>query len=93
MQLRLAGNSAARSGDLEEAEEKYTRALALNVKDTLHLLYSNRSGVRLRKGDLEGALFDAECAILYAPLDYATVQISLMPPFMTLESLGSHAPH
>ena len=38
-----------------------------------HLLYSNRSGVRLQVGNLEGALSDALAAIEHAPLDYTTV--------------------
>ena len=69
----MRGNAAARQGDFADAENRYTAALELNVMENRHLLYSNRSGVRLQVGNLEGALSDALAAIEHAPLDYTTV--------------------
>jgi len=77
-QLRLAGNSAARTGDLSLAEEKYTEALELKADGSLHLLFSNRSGVRLRMGDVRGALSDALVAIQHSPLGYTTGYLRLI---------------
>jgi len=77
-QLRIAGNSAARSGDLSFAEEKYTEAIEMDVDGSLHLLFSNRSGVRARMDDLRGALSDALLAIQHSPSSYTTSYLRLI---------------
>lgn len=69
----MAGNEAARVKDFAVAEARYTKALGMKVEGMDHLLYANRSGVRLRAGNVEGALSDALEAIRHSPLDFTTV--------------------
>lgn len=76
-QLRLEGNNKARNGQLRQAEDIYTQAIQLDVKETLHLLYSNRSGVRLTIGNKDGALDDALFAIECSPDNFTTVILNL----------------
>ncbi|KAL2635601.1 hypothetical protein R1flu_007080 [Riccia fluitans] len=61
------GNKSFQQGDHEQAELYYSEAIELNPSGGLHFLYSNRSAVRLARGDVEGALDDAEQAIRILP--------------------------
>lgn len=83
-QLRIAGNLEARSGNLAEAEKLYTEALALHVEGTVHLILANRSGVRLSRGDLTGALADADAAAQVAPPGFTTAYVRQVLPLPLL---------
>lgn len=74
-ELRLAGNAAARSGDLLRAVELYTQALDLGAPSGRHLLLSNRSGALLALGDAPGALRDADAAVAGAPASFTTAAV------------------
>ncbi|CAD7703544.1 unnamed protein product [Ostreobium quekettii] len=80
-QCRQSGNVLARSGKLKEAMDKYSEGIALGVSSTLHLLYSNRSGVRLTLGDHEGAQADALLAVEHAPVGFTTAHIRLIDAY------------
>merc|ERR1711934_603813 len=60
VQLKEKGNQLLKSGDLEPAAEAYSGAIALD--STEYSFFSNRSLVRLKLGNKEGALEDAERA-------------------------------
>lgn len=60
-----AGNTAFARGDMATAMAEYSAGLA-RAPD-LHVLFSNRSAVRLATGDAHGALADALCAAICAP--------------------------
>lgn len=67
MQLKAKGNEHLKAKQLEEAEEAYSGAIALD--HTQHTFFTNRSLCRLKRGDKEGALADAEAAKELAPED------------------------
>lgn len=75
MQLRLQGVSEARQGDLKAAEGAFTKGIDLNVSKGSHMLYANRSGVRLALGNAQGALKDAEAAVEAGPATFTTSYI------------------
>ena len=75
MQLRLQGNSEARSGNLKAAEAAYSKGIDLNLPKGSHTLYANRSGVRLNLGNAQGALEDAEAAVEHGPATFTTAYI------------------
>ncbi|EFN56786.1 hypothetical protein CHLNCDRAFT_59647 [Chlorella variabilis] len=83
-ELRLAGNAAARGGDLQRAAQLYTRGIELQAPAGRHLLLSNRSGVRLELGDAEGALQDANAAAECAPPDFTTATIRQVEALLRL---------
>ena len=56
IKLRKDGNAAE---DFTEAEKLYSEAIELNVQQGRHMLYNNRSSVRLKLKNYEGALEDA----------------------------------
>eukprot|EP00210_Caulerpa_lentillifera_P009282 g8847.t1 len=87
-QFRLCGNALARSGDLEEAEMQYSKGLELNVKHTFHLLFANRSGVRLSRKNLEGALEDALAAVQHSPPSYTTGYLRLIDVYFIQKEFG-----
>lgn len=60
-----AGNTAFSRGDMTTAMAEYSAGLA--AAPDLHVLFSNRSAVRLATGDPHGALADALCAAIRAP--------------------------
>lgn len=65
-ELRAAGNAAFRAEDWAAAERLYTEAWeASEGRDALALC--NRSAVRLRRGDVEGAAADAHEAVFVVP--------------------------
>lgn len=66
-ELRLAGNNAARGGNLEEAARLYTEALEQDPPYGKHMLLSNRSGVLLSLGRAEQAARDADESAAHAP--------------------------
>lgn len=80
-EFRQVGNMLARSGNLKGALEKYTEGLELGIPETLHLLYSNRSGVELTLKDYEGALTDAMRAVEHAPPGFTTAYIRLIDAY------------
>jgi tetratricopeptide (TPR) repeat protein len=84
-ELRLAGNAAARSGDLKRACALYTVGLELDPPGGRHLLLSNRSGVRLELGDAEGALEDATAATECAPPGFTTAAIRQVEALLRLQ--------
>jgi TPR repeat protein len=60
VELKDQGNAALKNGDPAGAASLYTEAIGLDP--TNHILFSNRSCVRLKLGDSSGALEDAvEC--------------------------------
>ncbi|KAL4429988.1 hypothetical protein ABPG77_004358 [Micractinium sp. CCAP 211/92] len=84
-ELRLAGNAAARGGQLARAERLYTQALELRPPAGRHLLLSNRSGVKLEMGDAEGALADANAAAQCAPASFTTAAIRQVEALVQLQ--------
>ncbi|KAL4444073.1 hypothetical protein ABPG75_011810 [Micractinium tetrahymenae] len=84
-ELRLAGNAAARDGQLARAAELYTQGLELQPSAGRHLLLSNRSGVRLEMGDAEGALDDANAAAACAPASFTTAAIRQVEALLRLQ--------
>jgi len=64
--VKVQGNDALKRGDFTEAEVRYTQAMAQSPAD-IHTLYSNRSLARLRRGNKQGALADANQCIHTAP--------------------------
>ena len=78
LQLRLQGNAEARGGDLKAAEEAYSKGLELGSPRGSHLLHANRSGVRLSRGNAQGALEDAQAAVQLAPAGFTTAHIRLV---------------
>lgn len=78
VELRCAGNAAARAGQPGKAVRLYTEALALpGSQPTAHLLLSNRAGARLAAGDAAGATQDARAAVERAPADFTTAPVRL----------------
>jgi len=76
---RLAGNEAARGGDLAGAMGHYSRGLA-ELEGAAgpcgrHLLLANRAGVRLATGDAAGAAADADDAAACAPPGFAAARV------------------
>jgi hypothetical protein len=59
-ELKAAGNAFFQAGDLEEAREKYTQALALEEKA---VYFSNRAACFLLLGRYEAAVADVEAAL------------------------------
>lgn len=58
--LKDKGNNAFKNGQLNEAVDYYTKALALNPEKNLKsTIYRNRAMVRLRMDDFEGCEMDA----------------------------------
>ena len=78
LQLRLAGNMEARDGNLKGALQCYSEALELNPPRGQHLLYANRSGVKLALGDAAGAVEDGQQAVEQAPAGFTTAFIRLV---------------
>jgi len=74
-QLRLAGNSLARQGDLAGAVATFTKALELGVEGGRHLLLANRAGARQAMGDPAAALQDADEAAARSPPGFHTAYI------------------
>lgn len=83
-ELRLAGNAAAGDGRFARAAELYTQGLELQPPVGRHLLLSNRSGVRLEMGDVEGALADADAAAQCAPASFTTAAIRQVEALLRL---------
>jgi tetratricopeptide (TPR) repeat protein len=83
-ELRLAGNAAARRGDLQGADELYSRGIELAAPTGRHMLLSNRSGVRLEMGDAAGALDDANAAAECCPPDFTTAAIRQVEALLRL---------
>ncbi|VDO40269.1 unnamed protein product [Haemonchus placei] len=70
--LKDAGNCALKRGEYSKANEYYTDALQLtneNDKELRAVLYRNRSLLRLKQNDFEGAESDATKAIEYNGAD------------------------
>jgi tetratricopeptide (TPR) repeat protein len=68
--LKLQGNTAFSDNDMIKASMLYTKALQLCSEqdwDMKRILHSNRSAARLKVGDVQGALMDAEEALRLAP--------------------------
>ncbi|XP_078037049.1 stress-induced phosphoprotein 1 [Augochlora pura] len=64
-ELKLKGNSALQDGNLQEAIQYYTDAIALDEDN--HVLYSNRSVAYAKTGQYEQALEDAEKTVTLKP--------------------------
>jgi len=64
--LKQQGSDAIKRGDYTEADVCYTQAMAKSPA-SIHTLYSNRSLARLKYGNLQGALADANQCINAAP--------------------------
>ncbi|KFM28034.1 hypothetical protein F751_6709 [Auxenochlorella protothecoides] len=78
VELRCAGNAAARAGQPGRAVRLYSQALDLPAsRATAHLLLSNRAGARLAAGDAAGAAEDARAAVACAPSDFTTASVRL----------------
>lgn len=84
-ELRLAGNMEARDGNLRGALRCYSEALELNPPRGQHLLYANRSGVKLALGDAAGAVQDGQQAVEKAPAGFTTAFIRLIEAHGALE--------
>ena len=68
--LKEKGNALFEKGDDAAASATYTEALSVcpeEDKNTRRVLHSNRSAARLRAGDADGALKDAEACLLLGP--------------------------
>ena len=66
--LRLSGNKAFQSGRFADAVEQYTRAIDLWMEPSDRAaLYTNRAAARLKLGENEKALSDAQRATSLAP--------------------------
>ncbi|XP_044466768.1 tetratricopeptide repeat protein 1 isoform X2 [Mangifera indica] len=65
--LRKRAESKFDNGDFEEAEGLLCQAIDLNPFGGIHVLYKNRSWVRLVMGNYSGALEDANEALKLAP--------------------------
>lgn len=59
--LKEKGNAALTAGKFSEAIENYTQAI--QIDESNHVLYSNRSAAFLKAGRLQEALADAEKTI------------------------------
>ncbi|KAH9255704.1 hypothetical protein BASA81_006098 [Batrachochytrium salamandrivorans] len=57
-QFKLKGNAYLASGEYQKASDMYTKAIKL--APTSHILYSNRSAVKIQLTDFAGALEDAK---------------------------------
>ena len=68
----------ARDGNLRGALRCYSEALELNPPRGQHLLYANRSGVKLALGDAAGAVQDGQQAVEKAPAGFTTAFIRLV---------------
>ena len=70
-ELKAKGNGFFEAGDNVGASAAYTEALALCEEDddrnTRRILHSNRSAARLKAGDAEGALSDADMCLELGP--------------------------
>jgi len=68
--LRELGNAAFKAGRKAEAAEHYTKAIAALDEENpdLSLIYSNRALVKLQLADAEGALSDANSALMVRPM-------------------------
>ena len=71
-ELRLAGNAAARDGELDRSIELYTEALSLAPEGGRHPVLSNRSAAHLAAGRAEAALADARAAVGCCPHDFTS---------------------
>lgn len=71
-ELRLAGNAAARDGELERAIDLYSQALAVAPEGGQHAVLSNRSAAHLAAGRAEAALADARAAVECCPPDFTS---------------------
>ena len=68
----------ARDGNPRGALRCYSEALELNPPRGQHLLYANRSGVKLALGDAAGAVQDGQKAVEQAPAGFTTAFIRLV---------------
>ncbi|CAF5216857.1 unnamed protein product, partial [Rotaria magnacalcarata] len=64
-ELISKGNTAYSSGEIDEAIDLYTRALAIDENN--HILYSNRSAAYAKLENYENAIKDAEQCIKIKP--------------------------
>jgi hypothetical protein len=87
-ELRLAGNEAARGGDLPRAVQLYTDALAAAPPGGRHLALANRSAARLAGGDAAAALADAEAALACAPPGFTTACVRQADALFALHRYG-----
>ena len=71
-ELRAAGVAEARSGNLQEAIELFTQALAVKPPRGSHLILSNRSAAHRSLGNNEEAARDADQAVACAPEGFST---------------------
>lgn len=86
-ECRLAGNAAARRGDLHGAVEHFDKGLEAAPPWGQHLLLSNRSGVKLALGDAEGALQDALNAAHCAPSTFSTAAVRQVEALMMMDKI------
>ena len=64
-ELKAKGNQLFGNGKFAESETVYTEAIALDPSEGA--LYSNRAAARLKMGNPEDALADAEACLKIAP--------------------------
>ena len=74
-ELRAAGVAEARIGNMDEAIQQFTAALAANPPQGNHLIYANRSAAYRSIGHHAEALADADAAVACAPEGFSTAFI------------------
>jgi tetratricopeptide (TPR) repeat protein len=65
--LKSRAIKKSKEGDIERANDFYSKAIAINPKD--HMAYTNRSGIKKQLGDIDGAIEDLEKAIAIKPFE------------------------